>query len=306
MNIGVQTGNWYVESKPYESIKYIGQCGFNSIDYNINNLFDETFNREKLTSFFDKSITELEEYYSELKKATAEMSVHISQMHGIFPFYYENNERLNEYIIECNKKMIAVCGYLGCKFFVLHPWTGLEISKDMEKEINFSVFDKLISVAKENNVTICLENVFRHKNGKCIEAACSAASEAVSYIDKLNEMAGEEVFGFCLDTGHANLLARNIYQFIKSLGCKLKALHIHDNNGIEDLHMIPFTQFGIDGKNRPMDWDGFIKGLREISFNGTLSFETFNAIDNLPTIAKTDGLKLVSKIGEYFIKEIEG
>ena len=306
MDIGVQTGNWYIESKPYESIKYISECGFNAIDYNINNLFDETFDKEKLTSFFDKSITELKEYYSELKKATTEMSVHISQVHGIFPIYYENAERLNEYIIECNKKMIAVCGYLGCKFFVLHPWTGLEMPKAEERKINFSVFRALISVAKEKKVTICLENVFRHKNGKCVEAACSVASEAVSYIDELNEMAGEDIFGFCLDTGHANLLARNIYQFILTLGNRLKVLHIHDNNGIEDLHMIPFTQFCIDGKNRPLDWSGFIKGLKEINFDGTLSFETFNAIDNLPEIEKTDGLKLVSIIGEYFSKEIKG
>lgn len=41
---------------------------------------------------------------------------------------------------------------------------------------------------------------------KIYSAICSDIPEACVYIDKLNEIAGEKLFGFCLDTGHLNLL----------------------------------------------------------------------------------------------------
>ena len=78
LEVGVQSGNWYDESRPAESIRFIKDCGFEGIDYNINNLFDRTFDKENLTSFFDKSLEELFEYFKPMKEAAKENDISIS------------------------------------------------------------------------------------------------------------------------------------------------------------------------------------------------------------------------------------
>lgn len=93
--------------------------------------------------------------------------------------------------------------------------------------------------------------------------------------------------------------------FITSLGDRLKVLHIHDNDGIADLHQIPYT-FTKTRENKPStDWDGFIKGLRNIRFNETLSFETAPVLAAFPDAMKQDALEFINKIGSYFAGQIE-
>lgn len=94
-------------------------------------------------------------------------------------------------------------------------------------------------------------------------------------------------------------------KFITTLGHRLKVLHIHDNDGIGDLHQIPFT-FTKTRENQPStDWDGFIRGLKAIRFGGVLSFETAPVLTAFPEAMKEDALGLIAKIGEYFAGEIQ-
>ena len=117
------------------------------------------------------------------------------------------------------------------------------------------------------------------------------------YIDTLNAEAGEELFGFCLDVGHANLTAKNLYEYIKTLGHRLTILHIHDNDARSDLHQMPYTH--------TVDWEGFIEGLRAIDFRGTLGFETFRVMGTFPKAVHPSALRLISDIGWYFASRIE-
>lgn len=124
--------------------------------------------------------------------------------------------------------------------------------------------------------------------------------KAVERIDGFNEKYHAEVLGFCFDTGHANLLGIDFENFITTLGQRLKVLHIHDNDGIADLHQIPFT-FTRTRENRPStDWEGFIKGLKKIHFNRVLSFETAPVLTAFPDAMKADTLNFIANIGRYF------
>ena len=93
-------------------------------------------------------------------------------------------------------------------------------------------------------------------------------------IDRINDRYHGEVLGFCFDTGHANLVGLDFEQFITTLGSRLKVLHIHDNDGISDLHQIMFPFTKTRENHSSTDWGGFIRGLRNIRFNKILSFES--------------------------------
>ena len=303
--IGVRSKWWYDETKPEESIRFIKECGLEAIDYGINSLFDATFDDINLTSFFDKSLEELYAYYKPLKDALKKYDVVISQMHGIFQIYYPGEDAKNDYLTEVTEKMIAVCKYMDCPAIVIHPWSGPNIHKAEEKQRNMEMYGRLIPAAKKYGVTVCLENLNQKYGFEYYEGGCADAYEACEYVDQLNAEAGEEVFGFCLDTGHIKITGRNLYQFITTLGNRIKLLHIHDNDGITDCHMLPYTQVDRAGTKLSTDWEMFIKGIREIGYEGAISFESSRGIRIPPLELRKAVLRFLVEIGKYFRNRFE-
>ena len=200
-------------------------------------------------------------------------------------------------------KCFAVCEFVGCPAIVVHP-TKAE-SREAEWELNLKIYRSLIPVIKKyKGVKICLENIFGRRPGVIMDGRLSIVDDAVRMIDILNEEAGGDYFGFCLDVGHANLTKKNIKEFIKALGKRLTILHIHDNNGLDDMHMIPYSYLATT-QSTVCDWDGFVQGLREIGYEGVLAFETFRVMHIYPKAVHTEALKLISAIGHYWAELID-
>ena len=310
--IGVQSARWFSLDDPDGSIRFIRECGFNTIDFNIDNMLPGSkISSGELTEFFDKSVAELCDFYTPLKEALEKHDVTVAQMHAPFPLWVKENpkkplldpEKVNEYMIMVVGKICAVCDFLGCPAVVVHPIT--RSTKEKEIATNLEMYRRMMPAAKKYGVKLCLENLFGSFNGRSIEGACSAVEEACWYIDTLNEEAGEELFGFCLDVGHATLMGRNLYQYITRLGKRLTILHIHDNDGKSDLHMMPYTYTHNWGQYLVTDWDGFVRGLKDIGYEGDLCFETFRVLGAFPRDLWREALGLISATGRYFVKNIE-
>lgn len=305
--ISVQTAKWINEEKPAESMRYIKECGFDGVDFNINSRFRATFDEEKMTSFFDKSIPELIKEYTPLKEAAKENGITFCQSHGILVIYYKDDPVKTDYFMKVTEKMFAVLQYLECKAIVIHPWIGAQFGAEKEEELatNMKIYRRLMPIAKKYGVKICLENLWEKHGEQYVDAPCIDAEEACNYIDVLNEEAGEEVFGFCLDIGHTQFYNTDIYKFIQTLGERLTVLHLHENDGTSDSHMIPYTQVDAEGPSKCVDWESVLKGLYDIGYEGDLSFETCNAIVNLVPEMKTLTLKYIAEIGKWFRKRLD-
>ncbi|MFR2694474.1 MAG: sugar phosphate isomerase/epimerase family protein [Enterocloster bolteae] len=111
-----------------------------------------------------------------------------------------------------------------------------------------------------------------------------------------------ERFGFCLDTGHSELVKRPPYKTVLRLGHRIKILHLHENDGIEDLHQIPHT-FGRKAGDG-FDRGGPFAGLRATGYDGVLNFETFPAMNSFPESVKEEVLRTIAGIGRYFAGRI--
>lgn len=144
LEIGVESAIWYDDERPEESIRFIKECGFETVDYDFHHLFKATFDRDKLTSFYDKSLEELFEYFKPLKVATEKNGITLTQTHGIMWTHSYQREDISDYLIKMAEKTIALCEYLGCKNLVVHPWHGPEVRKDEEREINLNTYSRLI------------------------------------------------------------------------------------------------------------------------------------------------------------------
>ena len=70
----------------------------------------------------------------------------------------------------------------------------------------------------------------------------------------------------CMDTGHLNLTGGHWSDFADWAGDRLKALHIADNMGKTDNHILPYGLGTIR-------WEGFADTLRSIGYEGLFNFE---------------------------------
>jgi len=302
--LSCQTLGWYHntvfggEQDANAALAFIRDCGFDGIDYHFEGVYTATQIRSGVKSpVFDKTSEELQAYYLPLQKAMENQSIAITQAHGISPQYLPGNEEMNAYLHSVTVKTMEVCRFLNCPSLVLHPIRGLS------QEENQRLFQSLISDALRNGVTICIENMFLRRED--VNLPFFDAATACQMIDNLNASAGETVFGCCYDTGHANLTGRNIYEDICLLDHRLICLHIHENDGVHDQHLIPYTQQQPSTKSTYIDWNGLCRGLAQIAYNGPINFEVHPALRVAPPELTEDLLKLTATVGRHLHKCIQ-
>lgn len=308
LNIGVQSRG-ILDSSMFsldEGFQKIKSAGFDCVDLNLDVFLQNSDIYEgKLNTFFDKSERELEQYIQPYLEGAQKYGLVYSQMHAPYPVWVSKKDRQNLYMIRnVAPKSLMIAGFLKIPYVVIHPFKMQYIqSREEERRQNLQFFKGLISLARESNVIICLENLYESIGGRLVEGVCADPEEGLWYVDRLNEEAGEERFGFCLDTGHLSLVKREPFDTIRTLNHRLKILHLHENDGIDDLHQIPYT-FG-DSAGGGFNWDGLLSGLREINFEGALSFETFPAMNSFPEGVRGKVLETIAQIGKYFARRIE-
>ncbi len=309
LQIGVQTKNVITDADPEAGFRLLKQAGFSAADFSLNDyLRNSTLYRSERNSFFDRSVKELEAFFTPHKKGAEAAGIMINQMHMPYPSYVPGADReINDYLWNVvAPKSMSVCAFLDCPYIVIHGFKLAYFLGSEEKEWQETVkfIDFLAPYAKEMGITICMENLYEGVSGHILEGPCCDATKAAERIDRINEKYQAEVLGFCFDTGHANLVGIDMENFITTLGSRLKVLHIHDNDGISDLHQIPFT-FTKTRENRPStDWEGFVRGLGRIGFDGTLSFETAPVLSSFPEEMKPDALAFIARIGSYFTEHL--
>ncbi|PJJ31126.1 sugar phosphate isomerase/epimerase family protein [Lacrimispora celerecrescens] len=288
LEIGVQSRGIIRESVIEVGYKKIKQAGITCVDYNIVSPEDST---EKLeVSYFRKH-----------KECATRHGIRFSQVHAPILKYELNRPDKMEYILEEMKKSIAICSILGSPFLVMHPLElAFELGGAKEKKNNLEYFGSLTEDARRHDVIICIENMPYRRAGRVWGGACSEARKTVEYIDILNKEAGEQRFGACFDVGHANVLGKNLREEVRALGSHLKVLHIHDNDGVADSHQLPYSFSDATTGLCTTDWSGFLLGLREISFEGVLSFETYRSFTSFPGVLQESLLQFLYRIGVNF------
>lgn len=299
--VGVQSKGIVYDNDPLEGFEMMKRAGFSCCDFSLDSPFTNlSFCSKKNDVFFQQPIRELKNFFVPYKEAADTAGIKINQMRmpGLIYITSAAKEKINDLIQTAAVKSMEICAFFGCPYIVVHG-PGAVGGTEADWEWSEKYLDFLAPIAKDLKITMCIEN-------RNMESFCCDAEKVAAYIDCVNEKYGAEILGFCFDTGYANLSGIDPEDFITTLGSRMKVLHIHDNDGIRDLHQIPFTFSGGDcGNTSPTDWDGFIRGLRKIQFDQVLSFETASALSEFPQKMKLDVLRFVAQIGSYFVGEIQ-
>ncbi len=255
MKLGISHGPYVPFGSFEEQIRKIKEHGYDCVDYqrfittDNNPWFEELSTAEFLRAVkADRAV--LDEY-----------GIIPSQAHG--PWRYPPRDATDA---EQQARLVQMCravegtAALGCKNFVLHPFmpnTTDDRGKERETlEVNLRMVRAICDAAKQVGVTVCLENM----------PMPQFSIGSVRQILECVEAVGADNLKCCLDTGHVTMFGTAPADAVRMIGRdRLAVLHIHDNDGERDWHMLPFR--GI------IDWDDFCKALAEIGFAGTLSLE---------------------------------
>lgn len=234
--------------------KKLSSFGYSAVDFSMadTDLF-----------LYTSSQKEVEHYLLQQKNAAAQFGIEIWQVHGPWRWPPRDNtaaERAER--MEKMKRSIEMTAALGCKNWVIHPLEPFGINdmqtggEDKTFEINFSFFKELLPIAKEYDVTICLENMPWNK------FSMASPLQVLEFVKRIDD----DNFKVCLDIGHAAALDLSAGDSVRLIKNNLCVMHVHDSRPGMDLHMLPY--FGIT------DWADFRAALKEISFEGVLSLET--------------------------------
>jgi len=144
----------------------------------------------------------------------------------------------------------------GVRAAVLHP-SGVPKVRETRPpeavlELQVKALRDLTGHVQGTDTTICLENV-------------SAAPEAGDLL-RIIEATGGEHLGICLDTGHLNMASGDQTGFIRAAGAHLQALHLADNEGQSDQHLMPY------GKGT-VDWPTVVHELRQLPYEALFNLE---------------------------------
>ncbi len=308
MHISVNTAVTNIpELSVDESYGMIAAAGFTAIDMGLGGNRD-LMHIDEGVCIFEKPIEEVIEFYSANIAAIRKHGLFVTQAHAPQPAHIGGRPEVLEYNIRLYKRIIEFCGYIGCPRLVIHGVdykfnNTFDTPADIDR-LNRHLFESLIPELVKYNVTACMENLYVRKyltnNADLfIEGPACDTGATIKLIDELNELAGKEVFGLCLDTGHMHIVRKDARSFITAYGKRIKALHLNDNHGFADQHLVPLAGTA--------DWENIFNALEEIGYEGDINFELggFGKIIAIDSALVMPWLELIYKTGAYLRNRLQ-
>lgn len=192
-----------------------------------------------------------------------------------------------QFFSDISLRSVEISHMMGCKVGVIHPMDDPNAGfgdREAQVQHNLRIFDREIEAAHKYNLGLAFENLYdlpkRRRFG--VQAA-----ELKMFIDRCNS----PLIGACWDLGHANMGTSDQVESLLLLGDKITALHVHDNNGKDDLHMMPFTG--------TIAWERVMHALHEGGCKADLMLELDES--RMPKELQLEELRMNRRVCEHLV-----
>ncbi len=270
------------------AITTMAEAGFDALDFSF-------FTPE----FYDEGTDgeEFRKYFTGVRAFAESKGLVFNQAHAPFPSS-RPDEKVTEGIFWDIVRSMRNASYLGIPIIVVHPVQHLDYytegNPELLFEMNMDFYNRLLPYAKEYGIRIAVENMWQMPGGhKISHSTCSRPEEFIRYVDALDK----DWFCACLDIGHTTLVCEDPAAFIRALGKdRLAALHVHDVNGIEDSHTLPYQ--GI------INWDTIAAALSDIGYTGDFTYEAEGFIKRTPPELYAAAARFMAETGRSIMRKI--
>jgi sugar phosphate isomerase/epimerase len=162
---------------------------------------------------------------------------------------------------------------LGCTAMVVH--LGLPDGQPVPPGDNDAralgrSLETLVAMAGDAGVRLALE---------LIPNSLSTAGRLADLLDGDLDLGAT---GLCLDLGHAHLMG-GVADAAERLGGSIITTHVHDNNGRDDSHLVPFQG--------TIHWPAALAALWKVGYEGALVFEVADRGDAGTVLGRTIGAR---------------
>jgi sugar phosphate isomerase/epimerase len=277
-------GNVYISIQ--DSIKKLHSAGYTDVDINFCKC-----NQMQIELTDDN----WRQWAEDTRNLLESLGMTASQSHT--PFYnvldYDFPNR--EYTEEIVRRSIVASGILGVKAVTIHGGTHFGSSDfKKNKQDNIEYFKPHLELAAKSGTSIAIENLFNKRNvewNKRTARYLTRAEELVDLVDTLGE--SYDNVGITWDFGHANEMGWNQVEALKLIGSRLISLHVNDNFGVLDDHLMPY--------HGEIEWEPLMKTLKEIGYKGVFAYETHKATERVPEGVIDSFLRYTYDLGNYLI-----
>lgn len=262
--------------KPMKGIEELQRSGFNSIMLPID--------------YFDGTIGSYTEIIEKCKENSIRIPIaYAPRIHTKMNTENDMVQFPEESIKESIDESIKICKEAGSRYLIVDScWKGTE--------------EFLLKIGEEAaacGVSVLMRNQYRRSRRRIVRGDYGEITQALELVDGLNQKMGEEVFGFCLDTGVCALCRNDVYTFITGLGKRIKAVIIKDCDGDHDARMMLFS-----GIRPAIDWPDVVRGLRETGFDGEMVIDFSGTINAFPSFLRPQLYALMKSVSDYFCWQV--
>ena len=224
----------------------------------------------------------------------ARLGIEFSQSHSHFYHFLNPKVENREFHDEMIRRSCIASGILGVKWMTVHASTETQTrgySHKASKIGNLEYYPPYFELAFRHNVGVVIENMF---DPTPIQRTYTANCEdLIDLVDAFHDPRVQ----VCWDIGHANLVGYDQCEALRTVGKRLKSTHFADNHGVKDEHLLPF--YG------DIDWAAIMNTLKEIEYEGDVTYEVTPWLDRVPPMLRDTALKHSVEVGEYLLKLAE-
>ena len=258
-----------------KAVEYVAKAGFDAWDFTMTCLWPKD-PAEAGNRIWDHPLAgnDYLKFARELKRIGLDNGIVCNQSHAPFPSVDPTVHSFLKRAIECTAEADGeIC--------IVHP------GNKQTAEENAELYFELLPFAKEHGVKLAAENMFNRIPGtrQIIPAACSGPEDFVKHLELVND----PFLVACLDIGHAEIVGchTSAPEMIRALGNRLQALHIHDNNKVDDCHRLPFTM--------DIDFSAAMEALKAIHYRGYLTLEANSYLKDRTPETVFEGLQIMAE-----------
>lgn len=237
------------------------------------------------------ALDDWQRWTEDVASLAASLDIVFSQSHAHFYNFLNPQLENLDYHEEMLRRSIVASSMLGVPWITMHAGTdatsgGYSDSRSLAG--NIAYLTPYVEMAQRHNVGVTLENMFDPTPSK--RTFTASTENLLALVDAFDPAA----VGVCWDFGHANLVGMDQVASLRAVsGARLKAVHVADNHGVRDDHLLPF--YGT------MDWPPLVAVLKEIGYTGDFTYEITPFLDGVPPVLRQTALRHTVEVGEYLI-----
>jgi len=218
----------------------------------------------------------------EIISLCSDLGLRIDSLHAVFGDELDpssEDEAVRRRTVEAYRPELDLCRRLGGRVIVVHPdppKAPVGNAENRWSQLARSV-GEFARLSESAGVQIAIENMPGYH---------PIGHEVKRLADTIDAHGNGRVV-FLIDTGHAHMTC-GVGAAIRAAGRRIGYTHVHDNDGVNDTHRLPYTG--------TLPWDECREAFHEVGYDGVFLLEVFNSAEELRKLLNDEWKRRIGRI----------